>query len=611
MTIKVSTLLSHDTVLQDDSSPTLGGPLDTNNYPIENGPNPVTITGNEYPISTGLTGQVLATNGFGVLYWTSAGSGSVTSVGAASTGPNSTALTLGGTNPVTSSGIINFTLNTFGTANPGVVPESPGGTTDFLRADGTWAVPPGGGGGNANNITGGAANEILYQTAPNTTSFIAAPTLTGTYLEWNGTNFVWGTVSGSGTVTSVGLSSIGAYSTSLTIGSSPVTTAGTITITPNIFSSGTPGVVPTSPGGTTEFLRADGTWAIPPGSSGVTSFSAGTTGFTPNTATTGAITLVGSLNISNGGTGQTTSTAAFNALSPMTTTGDLIYESGTNTASRLAIGTTGQVLTVVAGKPAWETLASSAVTSFQTSLSGLTPGTATTGAVTLAGTLGVTSGGTGVVTLTTDGVLYGGTTIQATPAGITGQVLVGNTGSAPSWTSSPAISGANITTGTIPNSALVNSSITVSTSGSGIGVSGSPVSLGGTVTLSNTGVTSLIAGTGISVSSATGDVTVTNIDPFSPIILTETGTYTELAVAGFKVILANAAGGPVIVNLPTSASASGLIYSTKKIDTTINTVSVTPSGTDTIDGSNTPAVIRQPYASITLVSNGIGGWFII
>ena len=37
----------------------------------------------------------------------------------------------------------------------------------------------------------------------------------------------------------------------------------------------------------------------------VSSFSAGTTGLTPSTATTGAITLAGTLNVANGGTGLT------------------------------------------------------------------------------------------------------------------------------------------------------------------------------------------------------------------------------------------------------------------------------------------------------------------
>lgn len=51
----------------------------------------------------------------------------------------------------------------------------------------------------------------------------------------------------------------------------------------------------------------------------------------------------GTLPVANGGTGQTTATAAFDALSPITTKGDLISNNGTNDA-RLAVGSTGQVL---------------------------------------------------------------------------------------------------------------------------------------------------------------------------------------------------------------------------------------------------------------------------
>ena len=45
-----------------------------------------------------------------------------------------------------------------------------------------------------------------------------------------------------------------------------------------------------------------------------------------------------------GGTGQTTKTAAFDALSPATTKGDLIVDNGTNNV-RLPVGTNGYVLT--------------------------------------------------------------------------------------------------------------------------------------------------------------------------------------------------------------------------------------------------------------------------
>ena len=61
-------------------------------------------------------------------------------------------------------------------------------------------------------------------------------------------------------------------------------------------------------------------------------------------STAGAIT--GTLGVANGGTGQTTATAAFNGLAPGTTKGDIIVHDGTNEV-RLAVGTTnGHVLQV-------------------------------------------------------------------------------------------------------------------------------------------------------------------------------------------------------------------------------------------------------------------------
>lgn len=56
--------------------------------------------------------------------------------------------------------------------------------------------------------------------------------------------------------------------------------------------------------------------------------------------------------IAKGGTGQTSKTAAFDALSPVTTTGDLIYRNASNNV-RLGIGSEGHTLKVVSGLPAW------------------------------------------------------------------------------------------------------------------------------------------------------------------------------------------------------------------------------------------------------------------
>ena len=53
------------------------------------------------------------------------------------------------------------TLPLMSSGNAGLVPASGGGTTNFLRADGTFAAPPGGGGGSP----GGTTGEIQYNNA--------------------------------------------------------------------------------------------------------------------------------------------------------------------------------------------------------------------------------------------------------------------------------------------------------------------------------------------------------------------------------------------------------------------------------------------------------------
>ena len=79
------------------------------------------------------------------------------------------------------------------------------------------------------------------------------------------------------------------------------------------------------------------------GITGVTTFSAGTTGFTPNSATSGAVTLDGILAIANGGTNSTA----------IATAGGAGYGTGTAHAYTAA-GTAGQVLTSAGSSaPTW------------------------------------------------------------------------------------------------------------------------------------------------------------------------------------------------------------------------------------------------------------------
>ena len=150
---------------------------------------------------------------------------------------------------------------------------------------------------------------------------------------------------------------------------------------------------------------ANGAWGSIATGSGVTSVSMSVPAFlsvTPSTITstgTFAVTLSGTaLPILNGGTGQTTAPLAFNALSPMTTAGDIIYGGTSGAGTRLGVGSAGQVLTVNSGAtaPQWTTLSGVSVTTFSGGTTGLLPSSATSGAITLSGTLNVANGGTGV-----------------------------------------------------------------------------------------------------------------------------------------------------------------------------------------------------------------------
>jgi len=96
------------------------------------------------------------------------------------------------------------------------------------------------------------------------------------------------------------------------------------------------------------------------------------------------------------------------------------------------------------------------------------------------GTLGVAGGGTGLATLTAHAPYVGNGTSAPTSLGVgtNGQLIVGSTGADPAWATLGTGTGISITTGA------------------------------GSLQVNNTGVTSAVAGTNISVSGATGAVTI-------------------------------------------------------------------------------------------------------
>jgi hypothetical protein len=165
---------------------------------------------------------------------------------------------------------------------------------------------------------------------------------------------------------------------------------------------------------------------------------------TLNQNTTGnAANVTGTVAIANGGTGQNSKANAFNALSPITSTGDIIIGNGTNSATRLPISATaGYILTSTGTTATWQA-STGGVTSFQTSLSGLTPSSSTTGGITLAGTLGATSGGTNQSSYTKGDIIYSSATNTLSKLGIgsTNQILTVDATGVPYWAANSGGSG--------------------------------------------------------------------------------------------------------------------------------------------------------------------------
>jgi hypothetical protein len=199
---------------------------------------------------------------------------------------------------------------------------------------------------------------------------------------------------------------------------------------------------------TTQWYSSYNLYTSATAAAGVTSFSGGSTGLTPSTATTGAVTLSGTLDADNGGTGQFTYAV-----------GDILYASASNALSKLADVATGNALISggVGVAPSYGKIGLTThvtgtlgTTNGGTGLGGATPFTlngavyaSSTSALTT-GTLPVASGGTGSTTLTVNNVLLGNGTsaLQVVAPGTSGNVLKSN---GTTWTSAaPAISSWNV-----------------------------------------------------------------------------------------------------------------------------------------------------------------------
>src|SRR5271154_2193569 len=149
---------------------------------------------------------------------------------------------------------------------------------------------------------------------------------------------------GGGTVTAVALALPASV---FTVSGSPVTTTGTLTGSFNVQSPNTFFAGPTSGGSGTPAFRALVSADIPNNAANTSGTASNITATTNSTLTTlsslslpgsqvsgnipgDAANVTGTVAIANGGTGQVTANAAFNALSPLTTKGDSLAYSTVN-----------------------------------------------------------------------------------------------------------------------------------------------------------------------------------------------------------------------------------------------------------------------------------------
>ena len=356
---------------------------------------------------------------------------------------------------------------------------------------------------------------------------------------------------------------------------------------------------------------ATGTWNIDVlGNAGTVTNGVYTTSSYSNPAWITAIAatkITGTLAISQGGTGQSDKTSAFDALAPNTTKGDMIVYTGTDNV-RLPVGTDGQILvadsTTTEGVKWFTSTGSGTVTSVGISPPAfLTAGSPVTSAgnitLTYSGTaIPITSGGTGLTALGTAGqvlrVNSGGTALEYGAVTGTGDVV------GPASSVNAQIALYSGTTGKLIQTATTTGMVKATSGVIAAAVAGTDyVAPGGALgtpssgTLTNTTglpISTGVAGLGAGIATALGQ---------------------SVGTAGAPVLLNGALGTPssgTLTNatgLPITTGVSGLGTG---VATALTLTTGTTGGVVTYDGdAGTPSALNLANATGLPLSTGITG----
>lgn len=297
--------------------------------------------------------------------------------------------------------------------------------------------------------------------------------------------------------------------------------------------------------------------------------------------------------IANGGTGQTTKTAAFDALSPMTTGGDLIYGGASGTGTRLANGTAGQVLTSAGttAAPTWATPATGSVTSVSVVSANGLAGTVATATTTPAITLSTT---------VTASILAGNGTSISAAALSSGNIFVGSAGNLPvsvtmSGDATIVASGAL----TIANNAVSNAKLaqmpTLTIKGNNTGGTANALDL--TVAQVNTMLGDLLIANNLS-DVASKSTSFNNLSP-----MTTGGDLIYGGASGAGTRLANGTAGQVLTSAGTTAAPTWATPTTGTV-TSVSVVSANGLAGTVATATTTPAITLSTSITGILQGNG-------